>query len=163
MSDAHAVAEGLTDKAARTLRVLCGGLGGAVAAFALVVAWAYAGEGHISQPNAARLINILTMTAMSWTLAGILAGEFLWRRGVRLTGNPAKADARVSAAFMLRLALREGAALLGLTVCFLAARNGVLRAYPAYWVNSVPALLFAFFLYARWPSLENLRSQVRDV
>ncbi len=162
MTDPHAIAEGLTDACGRSLRVISGAMGAGIGGFAALVLWSYANGDTVVLPNSARLINILTMVTMAWSLAGILAGEFMWRRAVRAIARPADADAGVQTAFVIRLALREGTALLGLVACFLAAQNGVLRAFPAYWVNAAPAALFLFFLYAQWPSLDNLRSQVRD-
>lgn len=162
MTDPHAVVEGLTQKGSQKLRIMCAGMAGGILFLAGWVAWTYASDSLVTHANAARFINIMTMVAMGWTLAAIAAGEFMWRRGVRAIAESSSADAAVATAFILRLALREGAAMLGLVVCFLAARNGVLRAYPAYWVNAAPAALFLFFLWARWPSLDNLRSQVKD-
>lgn len=162
MSDPRAVVEGLTEASARALRPVTGGMAAGIVGFAAFVAWSYAGGGTVEQPNAARFINIMTMAAMAWSLAGIMAAEFMWRRTVRAIERPADADASVQTAYILRLALREGGALLGLVVCFLACGNGVLRAYPAYWVNAAPAVLFLFFVYVRWPTLENLRAQVRE-
>lgn len=164
MTPREAVVEGLTEGCAKTLRLLSGALSAGVLAFAGVVAFLYArsGGGPLA-PNAARLINILTMGAMAWTVAGIALGEFLWRRGVRAITAPAAADAGVQAAYLIRLVVREGTALLGLCVLLLGALNGVLAAFPAYWVNAAPAVLFLFFVWARWPSLDGLRAQVRDV
>ena len=162
MTDPHAVVEGLTAAAAQKLRVLCVGMSGGVLLLAAWVAWTYFSDSVVTHANAARFINIMTMVAMGWTLAAIATGEVLWRRLVRGIASPADADGVVHTAFVLRLALREGAAILGLVVCFLGAGNGVLRAYPAYWVNAAPAALFLLFWWARWPSLDNLRSQVRD-
>ncbi len=164
MTSPHAVVEGLTENCAKTLRLLSGAMSAGVLAVAGVVAFFYARSGgEPLPPNAARLINILTMGAMAWTVAGIALGEFLWRRGVRGVDSPARADAGVQAAFLVRLAVREGTALLGLTTLLLGAMNGVLAAFPAYWVNAAPAVLFLFFVWARWPTLDGLRSQVRDV
>ena len=162
MTDPHAVAEGLTQEGSHKLRILCVGMAGGVLLLAGWVAWTYICGAVDTHPNAARFINIMSMVAMGWTLAAIATGEFLWRRLVRGIASPADADGVVHMAFVLRLALREGAAMLGLVVCFLAARNGVLSAFPAYWVNAAPAALFLFFLWARWPSLDNLRAQVKD-
>lgn len=162
MTDPHAVVEALTPDVAAKLRVLSGGMGAGILGFAAFVVWTYFAGSVDAYANAPRFINIMTMVAMGWTLAGIAAGEFVWRYCVRRVENPAEADATVQMGFTLRLAFREGTAILGLVVCFLAAGNGVLRAYPAYWVNAAPAALFLFFLWARWPSFEGLRAQVKD-
>ncbi|MDX6769609.1 MAG: hypothetical protein SF051_08765 [Elusimicrobiota bacterium] len=163
MTSPHAVVEGLSEADASVLRLVAAALAAGVLLAAGVAGWLYlGGAGRPVPPNGARLVNILTMAAMAWTLAGIAAGEFLWRRLVRAIEEPARAGAAVRSAFIVRLALREGTALLGLVVLVVGALNGVLAAFPAYWVNAAPAALFLFFVWARWPSLDNLREQVKD-
>jgi hypothetical protein len=158
-----ALAEGLTPRAAATLRVVSGAMGGGVIVLsALAVSAHLRSAGAAPLPQDVRVINMMTVMTMAWSLAAIVAGETLWKRRLASVENPAGADAAVTAAFVIRLACREGSALLGGVVCLLAAMKGVLRAYPAYWVDLVPAALFFGFLAARWPSLEGLRRQVRE-
>jgi hypothetical protein len=70
---------------------------------------------------------------------------------------------RVTAAFIIRAAMREGAALLGLVVAFLCAQQGVLRLYPAYWANAAPFVLFLVFAKMHWPTAENLAAEAAEI
>lgn len=161
MTHAHALAEGLNEGTARSLRLIAGAMGASVAALAGVAAWVALSPGaEPPSPGDVRLVNGLTTAVMGWTLAAVIAGEVLWRRALRRVENPAHADSAVRAGFILRVALREGPAALGLAAVALAGREGVLRAYPAYWVNAVPAALFLGFLAARWPALDALRAEI---
>jgi len=63
---------------------------------------------------------------------------------------------RLRSAMILRLALFEGAAFLGITVCLLAMINGVLDAEPAYWLNLGSLALFAAFGILTFPKKERL-------
>lgn len=134
-----------------------------VVLFAGVAVWQWAVSAATPQPGDARLINMLTTVAMGWSVAAILLSEKLFKKLLSAVDNPARADSAVQTAWIVRAAVREGAAMLGVVVCLLAALKGVLQAFPAYWVNLVPAALFLGFLATRWPSLENLRAQVRQL
>ena len=161
MTDRHALAEGLNEGTSRSLRLIAAAMGGAVLALAGVATWAALSPG--AEPPSAgdvRLVNGLTTAIMGWTLVTVIAGEVLWRRALRRVENPAHADSAVRAGFIMRAALREGPAALGLGAVAFAGREGVLGAYPAYWVNAVPAALFLGFLAARWPTLDALRAEI---
>lgn len=161
MTDPHALAEGLNEGTARALRLIAAGMGACMLALAGVAAWFALSPGaEPPAPGDVRLVNGLTTAVMGWTLATVIAGELLWRRALRRVDHPARADDAVKAGFILRVALREGPAALGLALVAFAGREGVLRAYPAYWVNAVPAALFLGFLAARWPTLESLRAEI---
>jgi hypothetical protein len=126
-----------------------------------LVAWTNATGDKIAAPENVRLINLLTTVAMGAALAMIAVSEFLWRRMIRAAA-PETLPAAVQSAFIIRLACREGAGLLGLTVAYLAALNGTLRAYPAYWVDAAPAALFVGFVALHWPTPEKLEAEARD-
>jgi hypothetical protein len=59
--------------------------------------------------------------------------------------------------------MREGAALLGVVVCIISAKSGVMHLYPAYWANLAGAALFWFYLVVHWPSSERLTAEVGAV
>ncbi len=148
--------QAVPEPVAQTLRMISLAMAGGLTLMAGLVAWThfnYAGEAPA--PERVRFINLMTTVAMGMTLAGIVFSEVLWRSLLR-GGN-------VQAAFIARLAAREGAGLLGLTAAYLAAANGTLKAYPAYWVNLAPFGLFIGFLAAHWPTAERLSAEARDV
>lgn len=157
------MAEAVTERTAATLRLIAGAMGAGVVLLAGVAFYFFVAGEKTPQPGEVRVINILTGIVMLQALAAIAAAEFVWRKLLSRVEEPGAADGAVLSASIVRLALREGAAMLGLVVCLLAALNGTLRVYPAYWVNLAPSAFFLFFLAARWPSLDGLREQVREL
>lgn len=154
--------EGVPEPVAQTLRIISFAMAAGLTAMAGLVAWTYFNyKGEAPTPDRVRLINILTTVAMAVTLSAIAASEVLWRR--MLKKRTGALSGAVQTAFIVRLALREGPGLLGLTAAYLAAANGTLKAYPAYWVNAVPYALFLTFLAAHWPTAERLASEAREI
>lgn len=162
MTDRFALAEGIDEKAPRVLQAIAGSMAFGVLVLAGLALWFRLGATQAPAPADVKLINAFTTAVMAWCVGAIVFSEFLWKRQLRAITNPAHAPSIVQTAFIVRLALREGAALLGLVACLLAAMKGVLTAYPAYWVNAAPAALFLFFLAVSWPSREGLRRQVLE-
>jgi hypothetical protein len=99
---------------------------------------------------------------MAASLAAIVASEIAWKQ-LLAGATTADVNAKTQTAFILRAAMREGAALAGTVTFFLACQDGVLRAYPAYWVDLAPAALFWSFLYLHWPSLQNLKTELTQI
>ena len=62
---------------------------------------------------------------------------------------------------IVRLALWEGPATLGLVVCFLGALSGDLAAQPLYWLNASTAALFLWNAWSLFPTVERLRGLIR--
>lgn len=162
MTDRFALAEGIDERTPRTLQVIATSMALGVLVLSAVALYFRLGSAEPPAPADVKLINAFTTAVMAWCAGAIVFSESLWKRQLRAATNPAHAPAIVRTAFIVRLALREGAALLGLVACMLAAMKGVLKPYPAYWVNAAPAVLFLFFLAANWPSREGLRRQVLD-
>jgi hypothetical protein len=78
--------------------------------------------------------------------------------------SPAAVTAsRVQTAEIIRLATREGPALLGLVVCFLAALSGVASRQPAYWLNGLSTVLFWGLALNEFPSEDRYRELFRRV
>jgi hypothetical protein len=154
--------DALTEPAARFLRLIALAMGGGVAVLAAVAVWLdRSARGRLPDPRLVRFVNLATIVAMAAALALILVSEAVWRR-MLARASAKNADAAVRGAFVARSALREGAALLGLLIVFLAAGSGVLRLYPAYWVNLAPTVLFWSYLYAHRPTLDKLRAELAD-
>jgi hypothetical protein len=152
--------EGVSPAVAQTLRVIALAMGGGLTMVAGLVALFNTGA-RTPTPVEIRTINALTTVAMVFTLLAIAASELLWRK--LLKSAPGALGARVQTAFIARLACREAAGLLGLTVAYIAAINGVLRLYPAYWVDLAPFVLFLGFLAAHFPSAEKLTAEAREI
>ena len=141
--------------AVQQLKIISFAMGGGLTMMAgLVLVSYFNAEAKIPTVEAVRLINTLTFVAMGAALAAIIVSEVAWRSLRSKSLHPA---------FIVRLALREGGALLGMTVAYIAALNGVLRAYPAYWVDLAPFALFLGFLATHWPSAKTLTAEARGV
>lgn len=142
------------------MKAIASAMAGGLTLMAGLIVWFYMGSaGKAPQAAQVQAVNTLTIAAMVMAASAIVASEILWRLLLRrASGEPA---ARVQTAFIVRLACREGAALLGMTAAYIAARGGVLRAYPAYWVNMAPYALFLSFLALHWPSAERLAAEAR--
>ncbi|MBX2992483.1 MAG: hypothetical protein KF749_15125 [Bacteroidetes bacterium] len=59
---------------------------------------------------------------------------------------------RVRTAQIVRLALYEGAAFMGLVVCMLAAMNGTLHVHPIYWWNVASTAILAGLIVLTFPT-----------
>lgn len=113
-------------------------------------------------PEDVRLANLLLMGAMAGAFALILASERLWRRALERAA-PESAAGAVQSAYILRLACREGAAVLGALAAMNASQRGVLALYPAYWAALAPAGLFLTHVWLHWPSLARLRAELAEL
>ncbi|HEX4047184.1 MAG TPA: hypothetical protein VH309_05095 [Elusimicrobiota bacterium] len=157
-----APSSGLDDATSRALRAVAFAMGGGVAllgAFSLF--FYFRSSPAAPSARSVRLVNLLTAVSMAAAFSAIVVSELVWKK-MAAGASAADANARTRTAFIARAALREGAALLGTVTFFLACQDGVLRAYPAYWVDLAPAALFWSFLWMHWPSLENLKTELAE-
>ena len=163
MSAPSGAAERLEEDTARYLRVIAFAMGNGIALATVFSLFFYARSAAAAPtPQSLKLINRLTVLSMAASFAAIVVSEIVWKK--MLAGAAAgDVNAKTRTAFVVRSALREGAALAGTATFFLACLNGVLRAYPAYWVDLAPAALFWSFLYLHWPSLENLKEELSEI
>jgi hypothetical protein len=146
----------------RTLRVIAFAMGNGIALLTAVAVFYYwRSNAAAPTPQSLKLINSLTIFSAAAAFVAIVVSELVWKK--MLAGaSEANVNATTQSAFILRAALREGAALAGCVTLFLSAQDGVLRAYPAYWVDLAPAVLFWSFLYLHWPSLANLKTELEQ-
>lgn len=158
-----AAADALEDGMARTLRLVSFAMGLGIGFLALISMVFYSRSAEVvPAPSAIKMINMLTVISMGYALATIVVSEILWKK--MLAGAvAADVNMKTQKAYIIRSVTREGGALLGAVTFFIACQNGVLRAYPAYWIDLAPAALFWSFLYFHWPSLENLKAEVGEI
>ena len=154
--------DGVSPATAQQLSLIAFAMGSGLTVMAGVVLWAHLNAASkVPTPYELKFINTFTTAAMVMAAALIIASETAWRSLLRKSTGAL--SVRVQSAFIVRLACRAGAGLLGMTIAYLAAINGVLRVYPAYWVNLAPFALFVGFLATHWPSAEKLTVAARDV
>jgi hypothetical protein len=156
-------ADGLDEGNARTMKTISFAMANGIAMLIAVSLFFYERSTTIvPTPASLKFINMMTIMSMAASVLVIFASEIAWRK--MLAGAvAADVNAKTQTAFIVRAAMRESAALLGSVTFFLACQDGVLRAYPAYWVDLVPAGLFWSFLYLHWPSLENLKTELAQI
>lgn len=156
------VAAKLHEGTASTARIQLFAMATGTALFAGFVLYSRLTSVRAPELQEIRAVNFLTAAAMLASLTVITASEFVWR-GMLLKIGDRDPNGPVQTAFIVRSAMREGAATFGGVVALVAALNGTLRVYPAYWVNLAPALLFVGYAYFHWPTLERLRAEVEAV
>jgi hypothetical protein len=64
--------------------------------------------------------------------------------------------------YIMRLALFEGPALLGVVICFLAVESGEMHEEPWIWANLSSGLVLAMFSLATYPTCERLLAMYRQ-
>ena len=102
------------------------------------------------------------LAVSAWTASGLIYQTILRKPSGSL-------PAAFQTAEIARLACREGPAIFGLVVCFLAASDGLLAAKPVYWCNMFSAGAFWGFvlqnvlLEERLRELRRLRTSAPDV
>lgn len=145
---------------ARALQIISGVLAYGLLMLAGAALWQYrVCASALPSPLDLKAANTLTAASMAMAFTMTILSEHLWR--CLLAGGPPRPE-RVSAAFIARLACREAAGLLGCVAALRAASSGVLRAYPAYWVDLAPTGLLLVFLAVHWPSAERLSAEASD-
>lgn len=153
------VAERITPKTSATMSVIAGAMGMGIVMLIVMIGLMHLQCKKTPSPDEIRSVNLLTGFAMVCALVTIVASEIAWKTQVkRFTADTV--DASIQTAFIVRTALREGSALMGCVVCLIAALNGTLKVYPAYWIDLGPAALFFGYLAMHWPSVDNLRAEI---
>ena len=155
-------AERLTPAVSRTLSIIAAAMGTGVVVLTVFVAALHARCARTPSPEDVRLVNALVGAAMIAALVAIVASETVWKAQLKAL-RPESVDAGVQTAFIVRTALREGSAMFGLVAALIAALNGTLHVYPAYWAALAPAALFLGYLAMHWPSPDNLKAELTAV
>lgn len=148
--------EGGLPGAVQTLRLIHLAMGGSIAMFAGIALYLY----FTTAQKAPAPGDETFMRAFSMAVAVFGAGLWIasgFAYGSKLRG-PGGFLARVQAAEVVRLAMREGAAFLGLIGCMQGAMNGMLAAQPLYWLNGLPAFAFWVFVVRSLAVEERLRA-----
>ncbi len=153
---------GVSPAGAKQLQIIAGAMVSGLVLMAGLVVWScFRAEPKAPEPRDVYLINSLTALMMVIGLVSIVMSEIVWRSILKKSGDTLAA--RIHTGFIIRMACREGASLGGMTAAYIATLNGVLRAYPAYWVNLAPFGLFLIFLATHWPTEEKLNAEAREI
>jgi len=68
----------------------------------------------------------------------------------------------IRTAVIIRLALLEGVALFGLTICLIASTWGVIQIQPIYWLNALSSLAFIVYAIGNLPTKARLEKIFRE-
>jgi hypothetical protein len=159
----------LTPESLRTTQIIQSALMAGVVFYAVAALLIYT-QNQDRAPSASELdtLQILTVVHLVFFGAAVVASMFLSKRLFSPQGMAQaleSKDARQVAdrcvvqqrtAILVRLAVLEGAAFFGLSVCTIGAQSGGLRESPAYWINLVSGVGFLFSASATFPTRERL-------
>jgi len=154
----------LTVESVRGLQILQLSLGVGVVLFcgAIVFFW-WSGEPVESAPPG--VVPMLTLAQFAVAVASFAVSAPLFRSrlgAVRNAGSPEEGLEALRGAWMLRVAIPEGAALFGAAVAFLAVMNRVVDAHPLYWINLATPAVFVLFVARTFPTRDGLMELLRD-
>jgi hypothetical protein len=113
-----------------------------------------AGDGALPVLSAVHAFMVVSSYAMGWFLT---EQQYKASRGT----TAASAPERIQTAEIMLWATREGPALLGFVVCFLAGTSGIAARQPLYWLNASSTLLFWGLALNNFPSEERYREIYR--
>jgi hypothetical protein len=158
--------QALTPGTVRSLRIIQGAIGAGVLVFALVVLGMHARVSADVPPPPQVLVflmQILTlvhfvMAATMYPLARFIFTRMVSRERLAKSGGmgPAGILSLMRMGIIMRLTMYEGVAFVGLVVCMVGVLEGVLRAYPVYWVNAFSTAVLLLFVMRTFPSEERL-------
>ncbi|WP_457651357.1 hypothetical protein [Rhodocaloribacter sp.] len=160
----------LTPAAVRTLQVIYLAIAMGVALFAVVVVALFAWQTGDVEPTETQfsLVRFLTLAhVLVAATVYLFAGALAYRKVLETEAPDAGANAgeealkRIRTAEIVRLALFEGTAMLGLVTCLVSAIFGVLREAPVYWLNLFSTFVLLGFVGRNFPTADRLEAVFR--
>lgn len=145
-------------------------MGGPLLYGACLLAFYLTSGPHSATPGAGALhtMETLSMTHVGFTIVAYLLAPFLFNRTLNATrldpGQEADSPRALAlqavlllrTAMIVRLAILEGAAFFGLSVCVIGVTGGVMESDPLYWLNLGSSVLLIAFGVITFPSRERL-------
>jgi len=160
----------LTPADVRALQIIYLAIALGVALFALVVVALYWWQTEAVAPTViqASVVQLLTLVHV-FTAATVylFAGPLVYRKvlGTEASGEGSGEGGdvlrRIRTAEIVRLALIEGVAMVGLVACLLGVLFGVLREAPVYWLNLFSTFVLLGFVGRNLPTAERLEAVFR--
>lgn len=169
--------EALTSPAVRISQIISFAMAAGVVVYLGVLAIIGLGQDpSIPDPGARATTDMLTIVnfifmVSAWSIAKLIGErpyaeanlqdaanrEFRHRSGEILASSPAeKCLVIIRTADILRLALLEGSAFLGLTTLTIAIAGRQLNSVPLYWINIAPAVVLLLYVARTFPTRERL-------
>ncbi|WP_456426373.1 hypothetical protein [Rhodocaloribacter sp.] len=160
----------LTPAAVRTLQVIFITIATGVGLFAVVVValfWSQTGEVEPTETQVS-LVRFLTLAhVLTAATVYLFAGPLVYRKVLEKEAPDAGAQGgeevlkRIRTAEIVRLALFEGVAMLGLFACLMGAIFGVFREAPVYWLNLLSSFVLLGFVGRNFPTADRLEAVFR--
>jgi hypothetical protein len=119
----------------------------------------------------------LALTVVSSVLAFLVHSRppfYLWlsksRRGPtfdssgnRIVNPAAEINGIYITRLLVRLALLEGSAFFGLTVCFVGLLNAGVTIESEFWFNAIPAIIMLFYSLSTFPSKNRIIAEFQEI
>lgn len=160
----------LTPAAVRTLQVIFITIATGVGLFAVVVValfWSQTGEVEPTETQVS-LVRLLSLVhVLTAATVYLFAGPLVYRKVLEKEAPDAGAQGeqevlkRIRTAEIVRLALFEGVAMLGLFACLMGAIFGVFREAPVYWLNLLSSFVLLGFVGRNFPTAARLEAVFR--
>jgi hypothetical protein len=176
----HDFEAALTPAELRMFQIIQGALGAGIATFLCIPVALYVFDAVVLADEAAQdlqLIRLLSLVHIALAAALLVTAKVVYDlqfRPERLAGEhrPALRDtqgevihdpatyclALLRTAMIVRMAMYEGIAMFGLVVCLLAVIDGVVQAYPLYWLNALSSVALIGYIVLTFPTAERLKA-----
>ena len=153
--------QALTDEHVRTIRIIHLFLGAGVLVFAtIIVVLSSVIEGAQREPGSDGMLRTLTMVSMGFFLVALPTAKLVYESFFRGKSSGEmdvdRVMGKIRSAYIIRSAILEAAAMLGLVTCLVGIFNGWLQQQPLYWVNLLPSAAFVAFTAATVPGRDRL-------
>lgn len=157
----------------KSMQIIQSALALGVVLFGSIVAILYFSAGLLEpaepQESEVQLVGLLTVASFALAIIVYSVAPLMEKRVLQQVKNDSseisltlQALNAIRSARLVRLAMYESAALLGLVTCFLAVGNRVIFTHPIYWINVVPAAILATYAAATFPNQERLVNTFRE-
>lgn len=171
----HQFRAGLTPERLRPLQAIQAGLGmGIVVLSAVLLILAFGTTPPEPEDAAFELMEILTavhvlllavlVPASGWLFKIRFTSKQLQRAGERNAVSDDPVDQALSiirTAWIMRMAMLEAGALIGIMVCLIGILNGTILSSPEFALNGLSPLLFLFFVALTFPTSERITDVFR--
>ena len=111
-----------------------------------------------------QLARILSFAVIAVASVAYFAADIAFKKiiskPIDLPSTPQKLFARLRTALIVRIAIFEGTAFLGLIALMLSGIYGVLSSHPVYWLTSVPFFILLFLIALTFPNKTRLQQQI---
>lgn len=112
-----------------------------------------------------RVVKILGLVLLLYGCIGYVLANFLFRKGVGSLSEfaPVAKGGKIKTAYIIRIALFVGIAVLGLIVVLIGGLHNVFQSNPIYLLGYVPYFVFLSMVSQTYPTKEKLDTIINGV